>query len=53
MAKFDVFPDIMLLCNSFPIFQDLGSIGVELRPIGPRLVTQLVDVGGNVCGECE
>lgn len=49
VTESDVFPDVVLGSNSFPVFQNLCSAGVELRPFGPRLVAQLVDVRGDIC----
>lgn len=48
VTETDMLSDIILLSYSLPIFQHLGGTGVELAPICPRFVAQLVSVGGNI-----
>lgn len=42
VVESDVFPNTILVCDSFPILEDLCRARVELRPVGPRLIAQLV-----------
>jgi hypothetical protein len=44
VLEFHVFPDVVLVCDFLPVFQDLGGVGVELAPFGVGFEAELVGV---------